>query len=92
MGHPPTGRHDSKSCAKRVVRTADALPPANDDAMTTGNGQFGNRRPAATVDSAAFGLRRSQQQPSAGPHRARRVIAGLGRRSFFPGRPIDRQT
>jgi hypothetical protein len=38
-----------------VVRTADALDAANEDAMTTCNGQFGGCQQVMTVDSSAFG-------------------------------------
>jgi hypothetical protein len=38
-----------------VVRAADALDAANEDAMTTCNGQFGGCKQAMTVESSAFG-------------------------------------
>jgi hypothetical protein len=38
-----------------VVRTADELAAANEDALTTCNSQFGSCQQAATVDSSAFG-------------------------------------
>jgi hypothetical protein len=38
-----------------VVRTADALPAASTEAVSTCNGQFGSCQQAASVDAGAFG-------------------------------------
>jgi hypothetical protein len=49
-----------------VVRMADALPEASQDALTACNGQFGGCQIAATVDNSAFGclaiMSNSQQE------------------------------